>query len=182
MLAQFIWTVVHWLVIPGIIAYIFLFALSVERRQVDPDRKTSARAGLWAGMILFVVFVVTQLHYVTPPSSLTAGAFPDLNAFVVLVFGTLGFAAFFAIRRMIPTRLIGFAMLVLAGGSSIALYTYLFLSPLKDLIILLVLGLMLGVFMHIMVFPEPMRHLLPAKSSGADEHTVKAGGTHEESD
>jgi hypothetical protein len=50
--------ILFWLFVPGIMLGIVILGKRLARKVSDSEMKTSARAGWWAGMVLFVFFFI----------------------------------------------------------------------------------------------------------------------------
>lgn len=105
----------------------------------------AARAARWAGLILFVLFILwRQGHGDTFHSRMPDYRF-DLTAIVVTALGALtgfGFSRFVAMLK--GTKAFPFVVLVLVALMSIALYTYFFIWASRATILFLALGFALG--------------------------------------
>lgn len=62
--------ILFWLFVPGIMLGIVILGKRLAKRVSDSEMKTSARAGWWAGMVLFVFFFIYQIPNFKIPSSL----------------------------------------------------------------------------------------------------------------
>jgi hypothetical protein len=60
---EYISIVVYWMVVPVVMLSLFIFASTIAARAPKPESRTSAKAGLWAGLILFIVYVISQLTH-----------------------------------------------------------------------------------------------------------------------
>jgi hypothetical protein len=152
---------VEWLVVPVIILSVFFFAIGIIARTEPGDQKTSAKAGFWAGLVLFVAYVLTQLQLIKEPSlapfmidplgasELVLAAFGCVAGIVMLIFvGLLG-----------HTRVVGLVTLVLSASSAIALYTYIFVESLRRSCLIVALGFTFGALLYIALFPKSLTRI-----------------------
>jgi hypothetical protein len=51
---------IHWVAVPAILVIILLYAFNLPRKISDPQIKTSGNAGIFAGLVVFIIFVVSQ--------------------------------------------------------------------------------------------------------------------------
>lgn len=147
---------VHWVVVPGILVAVFLFSITVVGRTKKGSAKTSASAGFWAGLIIFVIYVASQLGRITEPSF----NFTDLPSLEVAPMGiglVLGFTFLWGVRYIGPTPMVGLLSLVLSATSLSALYSYVFVESLRSTMLFLTLGAALGALLHVVFFPDSIR-------------------------
>ena len=60
-----------------------------------------------------------------------------------------------------PTRLVGLITLMLAGSSTSAIFTYIFIDSLRVSVLYWTLGTALGILLHIVLFPASIAHIFP---------------------
>ena len=155
---EFISVLVYWVAVPAIMLALFVFARKIVLKAPNPESKTSAKAGFWAGLIIFVIFVISQMHNLAQPQ------FDPLQlagiAFWPTLFGAiLGFTLLFVVGWLLPTPRVGFIVLILAATSTSSFYSYLFISDIRNGILSLTLGVGLGALLHIVVRPTSVREL-----------------------
>jgi hypothetical protein len=166
-LAHIIEITVEWLILPSIMLSVFAFAWAIAKTARPADLKASAWAGLFAGLVTFVIYVVSQLSRIHDPD-FRFTTLPDLLVQPVASGVVLGFVFLWLIRLALPTRLVGILTLMLSTASTSALFTYVFLTLLRIQVLYWTLGTALGVFLHVVVFPGSVRHIfgtLPASIS-----------------
>ncbi len=157
-MAQSIVTLIPWLVVPVILIVLLIFSTIIVRRVKDPEARLSARGGFWAGFILFVIFMISQLRDVREPH-FDFSLIPGLE-FIPLIGGAVvGFALLWAVRALLPTRLVGVTTLLLTAITTTALYSFVFLESLRTIVLYAALGAALGVLVHITLFPSSIRNL-----------------------
>jgi hypothetical protein len=167
-MAPLIATVVQWVVLPSIMVALFAFAWVIVTTAKYPELKVSAWAGLFAGLVTFVIYVVSQLRQINDPDFRVA-TLPGL-LWVPLGSGlAAGFAFLWLIRFALPTRLVGILTLMLSASSSAALFSYLFLSALRVTVLYWTLGSALGILLHVVLFPESLQHIFGGKSEPVNE-------------
>ena len=157
-MAQALLTLIPWLVLPIVIITLLIFSLTIIRRVKEPESKLSARAGFWAGIILFVIFIVSQLRGIREPR-FDFSSVPGFDLIPLVVGGLIGFALLWAIRMTVSTRFVGVLTLLLTAASTIALYSFVFIESLRATVLYVSLGIALGVLVHVVLLPSSMRTL-----------------------
>ena len=66
-MAVFISNAVQWVVVPCIMLALFVFALIVANAVEESELKASAWAGFWAGLVVLVIYIVSQLNSIGEP-------------------------------------------------------------------------------------------------------------------
>lgn len=157
-MAAFISNAVQWVIVPCIMLALFVFALIVAGSVRESELKASAWAGFWAGLVVFVIYVVSQLNSIREPD-FEFSTLPGL-LFAPMILGlVVGFIFLWLVRAMIPTRLVGLITLLLATTSTSALFTYVFINSLRVSVLYWVLGTALGILLHIVLFPASVRDI-----------------------
>ncbi len=149
---EFLTLGVAWVLIPIIMGGLVVVAWSLVVRAEGPDRATAARAGWWAGLLLFLLYFLHSLPELRPPDptapgSLVVGFWP-----VVLGAG-LGFALLWGLSFLSAARVGGLVVLLLTVAGLSSLHTYLFLEERGEWLVGGVLGGALGALLHLIVFP-----------------------------
>lgn len=148
---------------PSIMVAVLFFAVMVAIGIKNPEPKVSARAGLGAGFIIFVIYVMSQLATI---QEFNLNKFSNLSPFNLLtwiIFGIgtcVGFGLLRAIAMWIQKRLIGLITLVLSAASLSTLFSYFFVPNGKDVVTPFALGSVLGVFLYMLFFPNGIIRLL----------------------
>jgi hypothetical protein len=123
-------TIIEWVILPSIMFALFGFAWLIASTARAAELKVSSWAVLWAGLVTFVIYVVSQLGRIREPN-LHFAALPGLM-FVPLGWGLgTGFAFLWLVRYILPTRLVGLMTLMLAASSTSAMFTYIFIDSLR---------------------------------------------------
>jgi hypothetical protein len=157
-MAAFISTTVQWVILPLIMFAIFAFAWIIASSARTAELKVSSWAGFWAGLLTFVVYVVSHLREIREPD-LHVSALPGLDLWsLVLGFGG-GFVFLVLVRHAVPTRLVGLLTLMLAASSTTAVYTYVFIENLHVSVLYWTLGTALGILLHIVLFPASIEYI-----------------------
>jgi len=142
----------QWVLIPLILAGLVLVGRSLVTRTRNEERRTAARAGWWAGLILFFLYFVHQLPAFRPPGPGVESAIQVSVWGVVLGVG-LGFLLLWGLSFLSAARVIGFLVLLLTFAGLASLHSYLFLEDRGQAFIGGTLGMALGGLLHTMVFP-----------------------------
>lgn len=171
-MALFISTLVQWVILPLIMLAIFAFCCVIVGTARTPESKVSSWAGLFAGLLIFVVYVVSQLGQIREPD-FRSGTLPGmlwtpLGCGLVAGFVFLGF-----VQAAVPTRLVGLITLTLAASSTSAIFTYTFIDQLRLSVLYWTLGATLGTLVHIVLFPTSVEHIVrhggPREQPPADD-------------
>lgn len=150
--------VVYWIIVPVIILSLFIFASTIAARAPKPESKTSAKAGLWAGLILFIVYVISQIDSLKEPNFTVIGMAGI--KFWPVVYGTIfGFLLLLGVRLLLSTRQVGFIVLILAAASTCSLYSYIFIADIRNTVLALTLGAGLGALFHVVILPTSVKEL-----------------------
>ncbi|HYT41376.1 MAG TPA: hypothetical protein VEP90_03425 [Methylomirabilota bacterium] len=153
MVLQVIYGFVLWLIVPCIIFGMLIFSMTIAGHA---DEKRSAWSGFFLGLIVFVLYVISKLSSLQIVD-FTFNSFPDFGfgSWVVLLIGALvGFFLLFIVAMLKPTRGIGVITLFLSGASTCVLFSYIFVSGIRDTAMFFALGSLCGLLVHIMFNPE----------------------------
>ncbi len=156
----FIATTVQWVILPLIMFAIFAFAWIIANSARTAELRVSSWAGFWAGLLSFVVYVVSQLNQIREPKL----QYADLPGIQLLPFGwglATGFVFLWFVRHALPTRLVGLITLMLAGTSTSAIFTYIFIDSTRVPVLYWTLGTALGILLHIVLFPSSIVPIFP---------------------
>jgi hypothetical protein len=159
-MALFIATTVQWVILPFIMFAIFALAWIIASSAKNAELRVSSWAGFWAGMLSFLVYVVSQLGQIREPE-LRYVPLPGLQLLPLGWGLTAGFVFLWVVRHAVPTRLVGLITLLLTGTSTSALFTYVFIDSLKVSVLYWTLGTALGILLHIVLFPASVVHIFP---------------------
>jgi len=159
-MAPFIATTVQWVILPLIMCAIFTFAWIIASSARTAELRVSSWAGFWAGLLSFVIYVVSQLGQIREPN-LHYAALPGLQLLPLGWGLTTGFVFLWIVRHAVPTRLVGLITLMLAGSSTSAIFSYIFIDSLRVSVLYWTLGTTLGILLHIVLFPLSIAHIFP---------------------
>lgn len=156
---QFISAIIYWVVVPVVMFALFIFATNIVSRTPNQDAKVSAKAGLLAGLILFIMFVISQMN------SLNASDFANIELvyidFWLIILGAIiGFLLLLGVRHFLPTRQVGFIVLILVFASTSSLYSYIFIAAVRSLALSGALGVGFGALLHIIILPASVKDIL----------------------
>ena len=158
-MASFVSIVVQWVVVSGVMVALLIYALTIPGAAEGPELKRSAWAGFWAGLVVSVIYIISQLGQIREPSfeSLTL---PGLQIGPIAVGLVIGFIFLWLVRILIPTRIVGLVTLLLSATSSSALFAYIFVDAVRVSVLYASLGAALGILLHIVLFPGSVRGTL----------------------
>ncbi|MCX6027685.1 MAG: hypothetical protein NT169_00045, partial [Chloroflexi bacterium] len=143
-MAAVISSIIQWVVVPCIMLALFVYALVIASSVKGSEQKTSSWAGFWAGLVLFVVYVVSQLSLLREPDL----GFSRLPGFLIVPMGlglVIGFLFLWMVKVTVPTRLAGLITLLLSAVSTSALFTYIYINSLRVSVLYWALGTALGI-------------------------------------
>lgn len=148
--------IVLWGVTPAIFVALFIFGVTIVKRTAYDERRTSARAGFWAGLILFVGYVISQSHTLKMPASIFR-YLPELDLLPAAIGFVIGFLFLWGVTSLLLTRMVGLVSLVLSALSTSGLYSYIFIDAVRNRILFLALGFAFGALLHIVFFPSSIK-------------------------
>jgi|SRR5215469_7619008 len=148
-----IYHIVVYFMAPGVML-IMLVAGVVLALKVPQRFRVPAVAGLCAGLVCFLIYVVSSSKGFQAPTD-TVTTLPGFHWLPTI----LGLALGFGVLRLLETLglnsgLFGLFILILVVSSSVAVYSYFYPSPLRDFTILFALSSSVGMLFHIMLFPK----------------------------
>lgn len=154
--------VLFWVFVPGIMLGVVVLSKRLAAKVKNSEMKTSARAGWWAGMILFVFFFIYQIPKFKLPNSLIDPSI-ELSYLGALSGAFVGFIILFGLKTLIESRAIGLITMLLSFSGTSALYSYFFIRMHNDILMSSSLGVAFGALLYIVVFPKKMHNLLGQK-------------------
>jgi hypothetical protein len=119
-------------------------------------------------LLTFLIYAASQLEQIDDPGFRVA-TLPGLLVPPLRSGLAAGFTFLWLIRFALPTRLVGILTLMLSASSSAALFSYLFLSELRVSVLYWTLGSALGILLHVVLFPESLRHISGGNSEPVNE-------------
>ena len=150
--------IIIWAIVPGVMIAMFLLGGLMTAGLKDADNKLSARAGFWAGLIVFVVYVINKLSTL-PASALNFDWRPDFDFLYVLMGAAVGFVFLMIVSVLRSTKGVGIVTLILSAASSLALFNYFFDADMRNTVMFFSLGALFGVLMFVVIFPQRLRAL-----------------------
>ncbi|OQY48501.1 MAG: hypothetical protein B6242_02210 [Anaerolineaceae bacterium 4572_78] len=148
---------IQWLVVPSIILGVFSFATTIIAKAPKGEINVSAHGGFWAGIVLFVMYVVSQIGQVSLPH--ISLVLPVLKVEPLGLGLVIGFALVGIVRYVIHTRFVGLLSLLLISMSATILFQYVFFADLRSIMLSSTLGFAFGALLHISIFPNSIREL-----------------------
>lgn len=154
-IGAYIMAVIEWAVVPLVLAGILLYTIIfIPDDQAIPRVKTSAQAGKWAGLIVFVIYVISRrsqtMAFSLQPADYDFVFWPTAAAVAA------GFAVSAVFDLIRSTRFLGLLVLALVSATSISLYSYLFIRLVRNSLVFVLLGFVLGVLLYEVFFPDGM--------------------------
>ncbi|HKB66632.1 MAG TPA: hypothetical protein VKC61_12325 [Pyrinomonadaceae bacterium] len=159
--SSFLSIAIHWVVVPLILLIILVYACMLPQRTSDASIKTSGNAGIFAGLIVFIIFVVSQQKSGFMFSwEIPAYSFDFFGGLALIVGAGGGFGTALVVDIIKQHRALGFLVLFIVATTTIAMYGYFFIKDVRSLVLFTSLGIMLGALLHIIWFPEAMTDIL----------------------
>lgn len=145
---------IQWLLVPGVLVLIFVDGISLPRRKVSLAPKASGNAGILAGLIVFLLFIISQQSsaIVFSPDRLQIELSSQSVLFLTAGF-CIGFLFKLLLARVVETRILGLLTLLTTSGATISLYVFFFIKETRGPIMVASLAVLLGAFVYRMVFP-----------------------------
>jgi len=156
--------IVLWGVVPVIMAGLALMGRTIANRVAEGENKVSARAGLWAGLVLFVIYFVYKMPSFRVPEVLIDKTL-ELNLWGTILGMLIGFGLLWGLKKLIFTRVVGFIILLLVFSGTSFLYSYFFIRTFNDFLLSSTLGIAFGALLHIIVMPRSIQDIFVIEKS-----------------
>jgi hypothetical protein len=172
---------VLFIIVPSIMVWLFIHAIEIAKaasgnkvpkesflassaygsdvRDTSGDEMhlgVSAWAGFWTGLVISLVFVISQLGALRSFTfSISIVELPRIN-WVALIAGAVISLCFPLVGRfLISTRLAGLMTLLLSAVSTSAFYSYVFIEEYRSDTMCFILGTTFGILFYRIVVPRP---------------------------
>jgi hypothetical protein len=145
---------VYWIVVPLILAIVFLYAVSLPYQTKDGAVKKAGTAGVFAGLILFVIFILIrggasyEVSFTIPDYNLSF-----LSVVLLLVGAGLGFFVISVADAIRKSSAIAFLVMLLIAATLTATYSYFIYFGARSTIVYLAVGGIFGALIRVMVNP-----------------------------
>jgi hypothetical protein len=132
---------IEWILVPAVLLVLWYYGFFLL-----PKARSAARYAGWAGLIIFVLFVVSRkgrgdtLTFRVPEY--------DFNWWLTAVGTFVGFVLRWLIDKPMRPLEIAVMALVLVSSSSISIYSYLFIQETRPAILFVALGCALGILLE----------------------------------
>ena len=149
----------YWLIIPSLLLQLILLGKKIGVRVKEQERKISAQAGWWAGLVLFAFFFVNQFANFAIPEAFST---PSININLMTCSGgiAVGMLSLWLFKKYLSQKAIGAVTALLSYSGSMSLYSYLFIRTYNELLLSATLGLVFGVLLYLIVFPKDFREFV----------------------
>jgi len=141
-----------WLVVPFMMFQFIILGKNIVRWVSEPERKLSARAGWWAGLVLFGFFLIYQA------SDFRFSSINQTPLTVHIPSALIGFGAavivLWSLKSWLTSKAIGIITMFLSFSGSICLYSYLFIRIHNGILLSATLGIALGCLIYLVIFPK----------------------------
>lgn len=145
-----------WAIVPLILFLILCYSLfRIPDKMAEPKVRTSARAGKFAGLIVLILFIISQQNRQLNLSFRIPSY--EFDFWPTLIGALAGFIVYGVFSFVKPARAIGVFVLAIVGSTSIALYSYFFITGLSKTVMYGTLGVMLGVLFYEALVPIFLR-------------------------
>lgn len=135
---------VAWVLVPAVLLGAVGVARSVAERLTDANLRDAALSGWWAGLLIFVLFVLYQLPTVEAPVFYRGPEVLALNIAAVLAGFAASIAGSFVLGRLRATRLLPFVTMGLTFLGGATWYHYVFTAGHNEWVVSASLGIALG--------------------------------------
>ncbi len=134
---------IEWVLVPFVLVALWGYGFySLPTNAGSHEAKAACRYARWAGLILFVLFVVSRKGR-GDTLSLKIPEY-DFNWWLTILGTVFGFFFSWFIEKVKHIRAVAFVVLVLVASMSISFYCYLFVQDTRVWILFLALGFALG--------------------------------------
>lgn len=133
---------------------IAIFLLNHLWRAMENKKyQASARAGFWAGFMLFVIILIYQVGIFLKTGFPNDPLFRGFNIWLALGGGMAAFIFSYGGKKIIPPKYSGWVVLTITFACFYALFHYLFIRTFNEIILSLTLGITFGILAHISSSP-----------------------------
>ncbi len=163
-LQKIILIIVVWILVPFIFLGLFMLSRSIVEKAKKGEHQLSTRAGFWAGLIAFVIFLIYELPSIKYPDFASVSSI-NISFWFLIISSVAGYFFLHFLKLMIPTRIAGFVVLFFVFCSLSALFSYYFIQSINDVLMSLSLGLAFGVLVHIIIAPKMINDIFIKEES-----------------
>jgi hypothetical protein len=156
---KIIYAVIIYGLIPAILIMYFVISARLPSMVEDSEVRLSARAGFWAGVVIFAAYCVIVIPGIDE-LNFDVDSLPSFNLWGALLGLATGFVFLRVLEIFLPSRGIGILTLIMAAASAIALFSYLFQADARDFTMYLTLGALFGGLLNVVLFPSLAKSLL----------------------
>jgi hypothetical protein len=160
---------IQWVLVPGILVVILVDGFSLSHRSPNPKAKVSGHAGILAGLIIFVLFMISQQHAIAFSRDTLTVEFTYRSLLLLIAGFCVGFLVKLAIQRVFETRILGVLVLLIFASATIALFDFFFVKTVREYIMFAALSVLLGAFVYRMIFPTDV-------ALKAESQDIEGGG------
>ena len=140
--------IILWIAVPAILVIAIIKTSRLSKNAGDEKHASAARSGFWGGIILSLITLIYQVGFFLKTGFPDRDLFGGFDLWLVLTSAVVGYLLSIGGKKAVPTKLIGFVVLVLTFLASYALIHYLLIRTHNDVVLSLVLGATLGVLVH----------------------------------
>lgn len=151
--------VLFWIVVPIIMFSLIVFGKIIGHKLKDKQKKISANAGWWAGLILFVFFFIYHAPLISRPQISLATTTISLSIPFGIGGAIIGMVILWLLKSLIQKRAVGILTLILSSTGAISLFSYFLIRNINNLLLSSILGLAFGTLFHLVIFPESAHDL-----------------------
>lgn len=145
---------IYWIVVPLILIIVFLYAVNLPYQTKDAAVKKAGTAGIFAGLILFVIFILIrgsapyEISFTIPDSD-----FSFLTVVLLFVGAGLGFFVISVADAIRKSSAVAFLAMLLVAATSTATYSYFIYFGARNTIVYIAVGGIFGALIRVMVNP-----------------------------
>jgi hypothetical protein len=156
---KIIYGAVVFFVVPAILLTLFIISSALPSQAENAESRISGRAGFFAGLILFTGYVVSTANGVQTPH-FPLDQLPSTHWLGVLTGLGAGYLFPFVLRIAQPSRVLGVLTLLLSAMSLIALFSYVFDSQYRNLVMYFALSSIFGALINMVFSPQVIKEVL----------------------
>lgn len=154
-----VFDIVIWTFVPAILTVAIVKTYGIGPKIENKTYKSAARSGFIGGFVLFLIFLIHQLGLFVVHGFPDAAIYQGFNVYLAILSMLATYGIFYG-GQVLPARLVGWVVLVIAFLSFWTLFHYLFIHTANKYILSTVLGIAFGIFSHTAFSPITIDDLL----------------------
>ena len=132
---------------------LIVFGRVIIHRTISQEKKTSASAGWWAGLVLSVFFITNNISSLASPH-ISIVPTQKLSLITGICTAILGSTIVWVLKPLIQNRAVGVITLLLSASGLCSLFSYFYIQNMNHFLLSGILGLAFGLLLHLAFFPN----------------------------